>query len=80
MAAYVAVASAADLPPGQAKLVSAGDQRVALFNVGGTCYHRRHVHPSRRPALGGHPSRLLKKSVEWDRQIDPGVLPCSQYC
>ena len=25
-------------------------------------------------------SRLLKKSVEWDRQIDPGVLPCSQYC
>ena len=26
------------------------------------------------------PSRLLKKSVEWDRQIDPGVLPCSQYC
>ena len=26
------------------------------------------------------PSRLLKKSVEWDRQIGPGVLPCSQYC
>ena len=25
-------------------------------------------------------SRLLKKSVERDRQIDPGVLPCSQYC
>ena len=24
--------------PGQAKLVNAGDQRVALFNVGGTCY------------------------------------------
>ena len=26
------------------------------------------------------PSRLLKKSVEWDRQIDSGVLPCSQHC
>ena len=26
------------------------------------------------------PNRLLKKSVAWDRQIDPGVLPCSQYC
>ena len=38
MAAYVKVANADDLPPGQAKLVNAGDQRVALFNVGGTCY------------------------------------------
>ncbi len=25
------------------------------------------------------PSRLLKNSVKWDRQIDPGVLPCSQH-
>ncbi len=24
-------------------------------------------------------SRLLKNSVKWDRQIDPGVLPCSQH-
>ena len=24
-------------------------------------------------------SRLLKKSVKWDRQIDPGVLRCSQH-
>ncbi len=23
--------------------------------------------------------RLLKNSVKWDRQIDPGVLPCSQH-
>ena len=38
MAAYVKVANADDLQPGQAKLVSAGDQRLALFNVGGTCY------------------------------------------
>ena len=35
MAAYVKVANADDLQPGQAKLVSAGDQRVALFNVVG---------------------------------------------
>ncbi len=38
MAAYVKVANADDLQPGQAKLVNAGDQQVALFNVGGTCY------------------------------------------
>ena len=38
MAAYVKVANTDDLQPGQAKLVTAGDQRVALFNVGGTCY------------------------------------------
>ena len=38
MAAYVKVANAADLQPGQALLVNAGDRRVALFNVGGTCY------------------------------------------
>ena len=38
MAAYVKVANADDLQPGQAKLASAGDQRLALFNVGGTRY------------------------------------------
>ena len=38
MAAYIKVANADDLQPGQAKLVEAGDQRVALFNVDGTCY------------------------------------------
>ena len=38
MVAYVKVANVDDLPPGQAKLVIAGDQRVALFNVDGTCY------------------------------------------
>ena len=38
MAAYVKVANADDLQPGQAKLVEAGDERGALFNVDGTCY------------------------------------------
>ena len=32
MAAYIEVANAADLPPGQAMLVTAGDRQVALFN------------------------------------------------
>ena len=47
MAAYVNVANAADLQPGQAKMVIAGDTRIALFNVDGnffaiddTCTHR----------------------------------------
>ncbi len=47
MAAYVNVSSAADLQPGQAKMVIAGDKRIALFNVDGnlfaiddTCTHR----------------------------------------
>ncbi len=38
MAAYVKVANIDDLPPGQGTLVTAGDQRIALFNVDGTCY------------------------------------------
>ena len=38
MPAYVRVANIDDLPRGQAKVVTAGDQRVALFNIGGTCY------------------------------------------
>ena len=38
MAAYTKVANANELQPGQGKLVTAGDQRVALFNVDGTCY------------------------------------------
>ncbi len=36
--AYVKVASADGLQTGQGTVVNAGDQRVALFNVGGTCY------------------------------------------
>ena len=36
--AYVKVANADELQPGQVKQVDAGDQRVALFNVDGTCY------------------------------------------
>ena len=35
MAAYIKVANADDLQPGQAKLVEAGDQRVALFTLTG---------------------------------------------
>ena len=38
MSAYVKVANAADLQPGQAMLVTVADRRVALFNVSGTCY------------------------------------------
>lgn len=38
MAEYVNVADVADVAPGEAKLVTAGDGRVALFNVGGTCH------------------------------------------
>jgi len=47
MAAYVKVAYAADLPPGQAIAVTVGDKRLALFSVDGTvvaiddtCTHR----------------------------------------
>ena len=38
MSAHVKVANPADLQSGQARLVNAGDRRVALFNIGGTCY------------------------------------------
>ena len=47
MAAYMKVAHAADLPPGQAMAVTVGDKRIALFSVDGavvaiddTCTHR----------------------------------------
>ena len=38
MAAYVRVADAADLPPGQAMSVTVADKRIALFSVGGTVF------------------------------------------
>lgn len=38
MANVVKVAQISDVPPGQAKTVTAGDQRIALCNVEGTFY------------------------------------------
>ena len=38
MAAYVKVANANDVKPGQAKAVTAGDRRIALFNDNGTLF------------------------------------------
>ena len=47
------------------------------------CFPSRRDLRSRCSSKGGditeRPSRLLKNSVKWDRQIDPGVLPCSQH-
>ena len=48
---------------------------------------RRRAAPCRRRIRDGHrgqqqhevPSRLLKNSAKWDRQIDPVVLRCSQH-
>ena len=47
MAEFRRVATAAEVPPGQAKQVVAGEKKIALFNVGGayyaiddTCPHR----------------------------------------
>src|SRR3989442_2152911 len=47
MAEFARVAAAAEVPPGQAKMVEAGRKKIALFNVGGayyaiddTCPHR----------------------------------------
>jgi len=38
MAGFVKVATVLEVPPGQGKLVTAGDKELALFNVGGTFY------------------------------------------
>lgn len=47
MPAFVTVASAEEIPPGDAKLVRLGRREIALFNVGGryyaidnVCHHR----------------------------------------
>ncbi len=38
MASYVKVAKASDLRPGQGKMITAGDKRIALFNDRGSFY------------------------------------------
>ena len=47
MAEFARVATTAEVPPGQAKMVEAGGKKIALFNIGGayyaiddTCPHR----------------------------------------
>ena len=68
MAVYIKVANADDLQPGQAKLVEAGDQRVTLFNVDGTCYAISDTGTHRgRAFLGRHPRTRCR---------DLPVAPC----
>ena len=38
MGTFTKVTTVNEVPPGQAKLVEAGDKQIALFNVGGTFY------------------------------------------
>ncbi len=72
MAAYVKVANTDDLQPGQAKLVTAGDQRVALFQrEWNLLCHQRHVHPSRRASFRRHAGR---------RRRDLPVARCPLLC
>ena len=40
---------------------------------------REQVEAFRREMTEGAPSRLLKNSAKWDRQINPVVLRCSQH-
>ena len=58
MAAYVTVANADDLQPGQAKVVTAGESAGRpLQRWWNLLCHRRHVHPSGRASLRGHARR-----------------------
>ncbi len=40
---YITVAKIVDLKPGQAKIILAGGQQIALFNVGGNFYATSNV-------------------------------------
>ncbi len=40
---FITVAKIADLKPGQAKIILAGGQEIALFNVGGSFYATSNV-------------------------------------
>ena len=55
MAEFAKVATAAEVPPGQAKLVEAGGKRIALFNVGGAYYAIDDTCPHRGGSLSQGP-------------------------
>ena len=61
MASYIKVAKASDLRPGQGKMITAGDKRIALFND-----------PIRAPTLGGRcprePVRMGSSPVRGTRR------------
>ena len=69
MAAFVKVANTDDLQPGQTKLVTAGDQRVALFNVSGTCYaiNDTCTHQGGPLSVGAHVKVHKSERVSWRR-------------
>src|SRR5579871_4010641 len=50
--AWVKVAEVAELPPGEGKVVEAGRQELALFNVDGTFYCIDNSCPHREGPLG----------------------------
>ena len=49
---------------------------VIVWGMGTNASHRKRP---RRAHPNSTTSRLLKNSAKWDRQIDPGVLRCSQH-
>ncbi len=51
MSAFVKVSSVQDLTPGQGKLVTVNNRRIALFNVGGQYYALDDVCPHRGASL-----------------------------
>lgn len=67
MAEFARVATAAEVPPGQAKLVEAGGKRIALFSVGGAYYAIDDTCPHRGGPLSQGP-------VEGNNIVDPPRL------
>ena len=65
MAEFVKVATAAQVPPGQAKLVEAGGKKIALFNVGGAYYAIDETCPHRGGPLSQGPVEGETVTCPW---------------
>ena len=64
---FYQVATVADLPPQSGKTVSAGNQEIALFNLGGTFYAINDLCPHRGASLG-------------EGFLDGGRVLCPLHC
>lgn len=65
MAQFSRVATAAEVPPGQAKQVEAGGKKIALFNIGGAYYAIDDTCPHRGGSLSQGPVEGETVTCSW---------------
>jgi 3-phenylpropionate/trans-cinnamate dioxygenase ferredoxin subunit len=73
------IAKAAEIPPGQRKVVTIGRREIGVFNVGGQFYALRNICPHRGAPLCQGRIRPLMTSpdvYQLDRERDGEILKC----